>query len=242
MNGFLAALQFLTILPSGRTRPFLPGKMVPFFPVVGLILGLVLSGFDWVVGQYWPRPAAAVLDVFFLVMVTGAFHLDGLADTADGLYGRHPVEKALTIMKDSRVGAMGVVAITSVLAIKWAGLASLTDHRQWLLIIVPCYARASMLLGMKFLPYGRPAGGTGHAFFASPPKVSALWGLLPAVVISGLFGWKGFWLNVSFLMLTAATLYFYKRRLNCITGDMLGAMGEMCESGLFLLISMGGTS
>jgi adenosylcobinamide-GDP ribazoletransferase len=242
MNGFLGALQFLTILPLGQARPFLPEKMVPYFPVVGLVIGGILSGFDWLVGQWWPRPTAAVLDVLLLVIITGALHLDGLADTADGLYAKRPLEKALAIMKDSRVGAMGVVALVSGLALKWAGLVSLSEHRQWLLIIIPSYARASMLLGMQLLPYGRPEGGTAHAFFASPIKASGLWGLLPAIVISGLLGWKGLWLNACFLILVAATLFFYKRRVNCITGDMLGALGEICESALFLLISMGGSA
>lgn len=242
MNNLLAALQFLTILPAGRPRLFLPEKMTPFFPVVGLLLGLTLAGVDWAAVQMWPRPAAAVLDVFFLVIVTGAFHLDGLGDTADGLYGNHPAEKALAIMKDSRIGAMGVVAIVSGLALKWAGLASLDGHRPWLLMIIPAYARASMVLGMMFLPYGRPAGGTGHGFFESPVDFRRLWGLLPVVVLSGLLGWTGLWLNVFFVLLVASTLLFYKHRIHCITGDMLGAMGEVCESGLFLLISIGGVA
>lgn len=242
MKNLLAALQFLTILPAGRTRPFVPDKMTPFFPVVGLVLGLMLAGIDWAAVQMWPRPAAAVLDVFFLVIVTGAFHLDGLGDTADGLYGNHPVEKALAIMKDSRIGAMGVVAILSGLALKWAGLASLDGHRPWLLMIIPAYARASMLLGMIFLPYGRPSGGTGFGFFESAVDFRRLWGLLPAVVISGLLGWTGLWLNVFFAVLVASILLFYRRRIQCITGDMLGAMGEACESGLFLLISIGGVA
>jgi adenosylcobinamide-GDP ribazoletransferase len=239
-NGLVTALQFLTILPAGKARPFWPQKMMPYFPVVGLIIGGLLAGFDAVVAQWWPRPAAAVLDVLFLVVVTGAFHLDGLADTADGFYGGHSAQTALAIMKDSRVGAIGVVAIVGGLAIKWAGLASLADHRQWILIVVPSYARAGMLAGIRFLPYGRPEGGTGQAFFDSPLKASSFWGLLPAAVLSGLLGWKGVWLNACFVLLTAAVLFFYRRRLGCITGDMLGASGEICESGLFLLMATGG--
>lgn len=143
-------------------------------------------------------------------------------------------------MKDSRIGAMGVVAIISGLAIKWGGLASISDDRQWLLLLVPAYARASMLFGMRFLPYGRPEGGTGHGFFETPLKLAAFWGLLPLVLLSALMGWRAVWLNLCFGVLVTALLWFYKRRINCITGDMLGAMCEVCESGLFLLISMGG--
>jgi adenosylcobinamide-GDP ribazoletransferase len=99
-----------------------------------------------------------------------------------------------------------------------------------------------MLFGMKFLPYGRPEEGTGHGFFESPLKVTDFWGLLLLVLISGLVGWKGLMLNVFFGVLVIGVLFFYKRKVNCITGDMLGAMCESCESGLFLLISMGGFS
>ncbi|MDJ0828447.1 MAG: adenosylcobinamide-GDP ribazoletransferase [Desulfobacterales bacterium] len=240
MTGFLAALQFLTIIPGGRDRPFMPDRMIPFFPLVGLCIGGMLAGFDWAVGNLWSQPVASVLDVFILVFISGALHLDGLGDTADGLYGRRPVDKALAIMKDSRIGTMGVVAIISGLAIKWGGLASISDDRQWLLLLVPAYARASMLFGMRFLPYGRPEGGTGHGFFETPLKLAAFWGLLPLVLLSALMGWRAVWLNLCFGVLVTALLWFYKRRINCITGDMLGAMCEVCESGLFLLISMGG--
>ena len=83
-------------------------------------------------GKAWSQPVASILDVFLLVIITGALHLDGLGDTADGLYGRRPVEKALAIMKDSRIGAMGVVAIICGLAIKWGGLSGLDADRRWL--------------------------------------------------------------------------------------------------------------
>jgi adenosylcobinamide-GDP ribazoletransferase len=182
---------------------------------------------------------ASLLDILFLAVLTGAFHLDGLGDAADGLLGQRPKEKALTIMKDSRLGTMGLVAIVFGLALKWAGIAGLDANRTLLLIIVPAYARGGMLFGMRFLEYGRPDGGTGLDFFKNRLEWTAFWGLTAPVALSLFLGWTALWLNLSFVALTTVLIWYYKRRVGCITGDMLGAMAEILESGLFLLISMG---
>jgi adenosylcobinamide-GDP ribazoletransferase len=77
-------------------------------------------------------------------------------------------------------------------------------------------------------------------FFKSRPEWTAFWGLAAAVVLSVFLGWTAVWLNLGFAALTAVLVWYYKRRAGCITGDMLGAMAEILESGLFLLVSMGG--
>jgi adenosylcobinamide-GDP ribazoletransferase len=241
MRHFISAIQFITILPVGRADTFEPAKMIPYFPIVGLSLGLLTALFDQLATALWSRPVASLLDILFLAVITGAFHLDGLGDSADGLLGQRPKEKVLTIMKDSRLGTMGLVAIVFGLALKWAGIAGLDADRTLLLVIVPAYARAGMLFGMRFLEYGRPAGGTGVDFFTSKLKWSAFWGLTAPVVMSVFLGWTALWLNLSFVALIALLIWYYTRRLGCVTGDMLGAMAEILESGLFLLVSMGGT-
>ncbi len=240
MRLFIPALQFITRLPVGRAETFEPAKMIPYFPIVGLSLGLLTALFDQLATALWSRPVASLLDILFLAVITGAFHLDGLGDSADGLLGQRPKEKVLTIMKDSRLGTMGLVAIVFGLALKWAGIAGLDADRTLLLVIVPAYARAGMLFGMRFLEYGRPAGGTGVDFFESKLKCSAFWGLVAPVVMSVFLGWTALWLNLSFVALTALLIWYYTRRLGCVTGDMLGARAEILESGLFLLVSMGG--
>lgn len=242
MRNLISAIQFLTILPLGKPGIFDPKGIIRFFPVVGVILGLLLAVFDQAAFRLWPRPVAALLDVVFLVAVTGAFHLDGLADTADGLYGHRSREKALEIMKDSRIGVMGLVAVVCGLSIKWGGIACLDVHRSLLLIIIPSYARAGMIFGIRFLEYGRAEGGTGHSFFAGTPALQDFWGLIVPVVLSFFLGWKGLWLNVVFLILTILILSYYKKRIGCITGDMLGAMNEIIESLLFLMVSAGAMS
>lgn len=240
MKNFISALQFITILPVGPARPFEASALAPHFPLVGLALGLLLAGCDALALRLWHPPVAALLDVILLIAVTGAFHIDGLGDTADGLYGCRPPAKALAIMKDSRVGSMGVVAIVSVLALKWAGISGLTADRGLLLVLVPAYARAGMLFGMRWLPYGRPEGGTGQAFFTRPLRPAAFSALLPLLALSLLAGPRALVLNVGFAALTTAILLYYRHKINCITGDMLGAMTETTEAGLFLLLSAGG--
>ena len=237
MKAFVAALQFLTVLPVGVGGTYAPRAMIGWFPIVGLVLGLLLAVFDGVARHLWDPSAAAVLDVVLLTLLTGALHLDGLGDTADGLYGRKPAEKALAIMKDSRIGAMALVSVAAVLALKWSGLAELTRDRFLLLVLIPAYARGAMLFAIRGLPYGRSAG-TGYDLFETPLTRRDFSGLLPVVGLSLLLGWSAFFLNLFFAGLVAATLAYYRRKIGCVTGDMLGAMAEVTESALFVLMAM----
>lgn len=240
MKNFRSAIQFLTVLPAGRAAEFDAPGMLPWFPLVGLLLGGLLALLDSFASRWWSPAVVAVLDVVLLAVMTGAFHLDGLGDTADGLFSHRTREKALEIMKDSRIGAMGVVALGSVLALKWAGISGLNDHRSLLLILVPAYARGGILAAMRCLEYGRPGGGTGLPFFTRKPAARHFWALAAAMLLSLGLGPMALRLNVGFVLLTAGVIAYYKRRLGCVTGDMLGAMTEATEAGLFLIASMGG--
>jgi len=238
MKSLIAAIQFLTILPLGKPKIFDPKGMIPFFPVVGLILGGLVLIFDRAAMRLWSEPVVAMLDVILLVVLTGAFHLDGLGDAADGLFGHRSKEEALAVMKDSRIGVMGLVAIVCGLSIKWCGIMELHAHRSLLLVIIPAYARGGMIFGIRFLEYGRPNGGTGHPFFGNRLKISAFCGLFTTLLLSLFLGWRCVWLNLVYAIITTAILLYYKKRIKCITGDMLGAMVEILESALFLLVSI----
>jgi len=238
MKRLIAALQFLTIIPLGKSAIYDPKGMIPFFPIIGLFIGGLLSIFDHVALNFWPSPVTAILDVVFLVVITAALHIDGLGDTSDGLMGHRSREKALTIMKDSRIGVMGLVAIVCTLAVKWGGIMHLNDHRVLLLVLVPAYSRSVMIFGIRFLEYGRPDGGTGYDLFDESLKLSAFQWILIPVILSIFLGWKGIWLNITFALITALIILYYKKRMGCITGDMLGAMTEVTESLLFLLVSI----
>lgn len=238
---FLSALGFITVLPTGKNYTYSPAGMTPLFPVVGLIVGGLLACFDAAVRILWNPDVAALLDVIFLIVITGAFHLDGLADTADGFFSHRSRERMLEIMKDSHIGAMGVVALFCGLSTKWAGIGSLQGsglERALILLLVPAYARSSLMFGIRFLPYGRTEGtGKGH-FDKTLSFRDFAWMTLP-VVLSFALGFKGIVLNLAFIMMVMSLLGYYKKKMGCITGDMLGAMVEVGESVLFLALVMG---
>ena len=239
LSDLRSAILFITILPAGRDVPWSPLGMIRFFPVVGIILGILLFGFDRLASLFWAPGVVSILDTVWLVLLTGAFHLDGLGDSADGLFSHRPKERVLEIMKDSRTGMMGLVAVVCMLAVKSAGIYAMkTQLHGWAFaaacIIIPAYARASMLFGIRFLRYGRKNTGTGLDLFEKPLAGKEFVYLLIPVLLSLTLGVKCLLINLVFTMATAGLLYFYKLKLNCITGDMLGAMTETIETILFL--------
>ena len=240
MDGLVGALQFLTILPLGPPARFSPRQMFRFFPVAGIVVGALVSAFDALAGRWLPIPLVAALDVALLALVTGALHLDGLADAADGLLGCRDRQRALDIMKDSRVGAMGLVAVVTVLLVKTAALGAIVDQRALGLILAPALARCAMMLAIHRLPYARPEGGTGHAFFEAPIRLSDfLWIALPAV-LSALLGWRALVLWAAWAAAVWLLVAFFRRRIGAITGDMLGAVAEVLEACLCVALAVGG--
>jgi len=234
-----SAILFITILPAGRNVAYSPMGMIRFFPVIGLIIGGLLVLTDLVASRLWAMPVAALMDLLFLVVITGAFHLDGLGDTADGIFSHRSRERALEIMKDSRTGMMGLVAVVCVLALKLAGIWSIKDsgtsaQTLLLLFLVPAYARASMIFGIRFLNYGRKDTGTGLDLFEHPIGIKDFTYCLIPLFFSLFIGYKGLVLNILFCIGIIIILVFYKKKMNCITGDMLGAMNELLEALLFL--------
>ena len=240
MNALITSLQFISAIPLGRPRPFDPKGIIVHFPLAGLAIGFILALFDLFASAVWPPVVAGVLDVALLAAVTGAFHLDGLADTADGLYGQREREKALAIMKDSRVGAMGLVAVACVLLVKAAAVGSVAHGRFLALMIVPAYARSAMMAGIRFLPYARGKEGTGSAFFETPLSAVDFKYLAAPVILSLFLGWRGLLLNLVFAAATAALIFIYRKKLGGVTGDLLGAMTEILEAVLFLAVCVGG--
>ncbi|MCK5541146.1 MAG: adenosylcobinamide-GDP ribazoletransferase [Desulfobacterales bacterium] len=242
LSDFKSALQFITILPSGKNSHFSPSGMIRFFPIIGLVIGSLLIVFDLIASVFFYEGVVVLLDLIFLVVITGAFHLDGVGDTADGIFSHRSREKALLIMKDSRTGMMGLVAVVCTLAVKFAGIysvkASCSGTTVMLLfLIIPAYARSSMIFGIKFLNYGREKG-TGHDFFTRELEFKDFIWLCIPVIISVFTGYKFIIINFSFGLMVFAILFFYKKKMNCITGDMLGAMTEVIEALLFVVAGM----
>lgn len=186
-NDFKSALQFITILPTGENPHFSPSGMIRFFPVVGLLIGALLIVFDLIVSIFFYEGIVVLFDVLFLVAITGAFHLDGVGDTADGIFSHRSREKALLIMKDSRTGMMGLVAVVCTLAVKFAGIYSVKVYcsgttAMLFFLIIPAYARASIIFGIKYLKYGRESG-TGYDFFSRELEYKDfIWFLIPVIL------------------------------------------------------------
>ncbi len=211
MKSLISALQFLTILPLGRPRDLNAPKTIPWFPVVGLVIGFMLVLGDYTFSMLWPDTVVAILDLLLLAILSGGLHLDGLGDTADGMLSHRSLEQILTIMKDSRIGVMGLLAIVFILAIKWAGINFLGDYRALYLLIIPAYSRGAMMFGIKFLGYGRPQGGIGTDFFSDKPPIYALSVFILPVCMSLWLGLRAIWFNSLFILMTALILFLLQK-------------------------------
>jgi adenosylcobinamide-GDP ribazoletransferase len=242
LDDLAGALQFLTILPLGTADRFDPRRVMRFFPVAGIVIGSIVSAFDALATLALPLPVVAALDMVLLALITGALHLDGLADSADGLLGHHDRSRALAIMKDSRVGAMGVVAVVLVLIVKTLGLGAVIQHRALALVLVPAFARSAMMVAMTVMSYARSEGGTGRAFFHPPARAVDLAAIALPSGLSMFLGWRCVVILAVFAGVTSLVLYFYRRRLGGVTGDLIGALGEVMEAALWVALAAGTAS
>lgn len=236
----VSALRFLTILPlpyNTLQQPLNARRMMSLFPLCGLCIGLIAAALDMAAAFFWSLPAVSFLIVLSLAAISGALHLDGLADTADGLYGLRDPQRALQIMKDSRIGTMGAITLICCVVLKWIGVWGIGPHRTLWIVLIPAYARAAVLFGVRCLPYGRPEG-TGRSFFLEPLRATDFWGVMLLILLSQAAGPRMVVINIGFALIVTAMIAYYRRKVNCITGDMLGAMIEITETGLFLLASV----
>lgn len=166
MRNFVSALSFLTVLPSGRVAGPPDGASVLYFPVVGILIGGMLAGVDWLGSLFLYDELRALVDVAFLALITGGLHLDGLADSADALYFHHDPAKALQIMKDPRIGVMGVLALIFGLGFKFAGLLVLDIQQCWIgFLVAPALARSAQVVGLVFMNDARETGGVGRTLY-----------------------------------------------------------------------------
>jgi adenosylcobinamide-GDP ribazoletransferase len=241
LGGALAAFRYLTVFPLPRSRVAGDlGSAAGWFPVVGLALGACLALASLAADRLVPPVVAAMLLVALWSALTGGLHLDGLADTADGLGGGWSRERALAIMRDGRSGPYGVTAIVLLLGLKGAALASLPDGLVWrTLVAAPVLGRTGPLLLARLCPPARPEGA-GHAFAAGArPSGLVAAGLVAATVSVGTLGlWGLLPLGAAALAAWGAAVHL-RRRLGGFTGDTLGALIETIETGvLTIAVSM----
>src|SRR6266851_4809133 len=180
MSGFWSALQFLTRIPVPRGEYRLETS-VPWLPVVGLVLGVILAGIDWGLRTLAvDQLVVSTLVVVLLLVLSGALHADGLMDTCDAVFGHATPERRLEIMRDPHVGAFGVVGLVCVVALKIAAVYALPValRPQWL-VLAPGLGRWSIVLLATMFPYGRASGLGAPLKAAATTRVLILATLLP---------------------------------------------------------------
>jgi adenosylcobinamide-GDP ribazoletransferase len=244
--GLITAIRFLTIIPVPWGRPESPqavGRSQAYFPLVGLGLGLALVGIDQGLGRVLADAPRAWLLVLALAVLSGGMHLDGLADSADGLLGAHgrTRERRLAIMHDGRVGAYGVVALIAVLSLKWSAVVSLPgDVRAEALLLTPCLGRATVVVGTTAFPYARRAGLGLPLHQAARGSTLAVAGAIALGAAGALLGWGGLVIAIVVTATALAIGAWATRRLGGLTGDVYGALVEITEVMTLLLVAAGG--
>jgi adenosylcobinamide-GDP ribazoletransferase len=249
-SGFLTelrlAVSFLTIIPvidQRRASEDAVAASFAWFPVVGCLIGVALAAEDWLLSYVFAQVIRSVLIVISLTVLTGAVHLDGLADTADALGAGRDRDRALDIMRDSRVGTFGASAIFFDLTLKILALSTLAGTRRYAaLIIAPTLARFAMVMVGVGIPYLRESG-SGTAFLNSQSlgwrrRVAVIFLIIDCAILLSPFRTVGV-LAVSIALLTAFLMHlFYRRWLGGVTGDLIGACGEVIEIAVLLTMSL----
>jgi adenosylcobinamide-GDP ribazoletransferase len=243
LRQILTAFRFLTIIPlpwfSQNDSDYFPGS-VKFFGLIGLLIGVSASILTHLFSSFLPNPLLCCFLLLYLSLISGFLHLDGIADTADGFFSSRPKEKILAIMKDSRTGAMGVIALVFLLLIKLCAFLSMPHEVLPLAaFFLPLAGRCAIVYTMNFLPYARAEGGLGQLFYTMN-KTGNLW-ITTLIFFSGGF-LVNFPLTILLLCVLLAVVALFgvwcKRMIGGITGDTLGAVCETTEATVAVSMSI----
>lgn len=247
MRHFFIAFQFLTIIPlpfTVRCEEGDLGRSMSFFPLVGLTLGALLAGTDYLIAPWLPREVADLLLIIALSAVTGALHLDGLADVCDGLAARGGRERFLEVMKDSRIGAVGVVGLVLGLLLKYQAFVHIPlEYKREALLFFPMAARFSQVQLTVGARRAR-TDGLGSLFISG----AGIWQFIAAYAVTLtaaylLLGIRGIYCAIVLYAFTWLFKSWFHKRLGGITGDVIGCVSEFNEilCLLVLLILIGNT-
>ncbi len=221
------AIQFLTVLPAGAGDVGLSESAI-FFPLVGAGLGAAASGIYLALSRGLPTPLSSLAVLLFLVLATGGLHEDGLADVADAFRAGRPPAQIHAILKDSRIGAFGAMALIFSILFRWQALAALGPHSTTALVVSETLPRAAFVV---LAHIAKPVGtGLGSAFGAGLSRTTGLLAVAQGVAIAWLAG------PVLALIVVAGTSAiilmarsYFHRRIGGVTGDCLGATGQVVE-------------
>ncbi|HTJ89662.1 MAG TPA: adenosylcobinamide-GDP ribazoletransferase [Acidocella sp.] len=236
----LCALQFLTRLPVPAQQGFSAdwiNRSARYFPLVGQLVGLVAALVLLLAAQLWSPLVAGLLALLTAMLITGALHEDGLADTADGLGGGRDAAHRLAIMKDSRIGTYGVLALAFSTALKLVSLASLSPWAAACsLVAAHGVARAATVTVMHALPYAGDETTAKINIRTKPPRRSEVFVALalcawPLLLLNGAHALLGLMICAVLTIVMALTA---RRLIGGQRGDILGAVEQLCEAGFLL--------
>lgn len=226
------ALRFLTVLPVPGLPPMTEdsiGRAIPWFPLGGLLIGALLVPVAFVATWLWGALAGAALTVVAWGIITAGLHLDGVSDTFDAVMSWRPRERKLEIMKDSRIGAMGAMALVAVLLLKVAFLSAAGDRWLPALLLAPAFGRWADIYGIFMFPAARE-GGLGRSFQQHVRPSELLWataGVVALALLAG--GLRGVIALLAVWLGTQLLARWWTRDLGGLTGDTYGALCEIGE-------------
>jgi adenosylcobinamide-GDP ribazoletransferase len=239
---FLVAVQFLTRLPvllSSSPSEKTVGYSLLFYPLVGLMIGALLSALGWLLRDAPPLVVAALL-LSGWVVLTGGLHLDGVADSADAwVGGMGDTEKTLAIMKDPNCGPAGVMAILLVLLLKFVSLYTLFMAQNWIVLLYATIL-ARTLIPLLFLttPYVRRHGlGTSLVTYL-PRKLSIFVIIVSPLLLFLITGLDYFWLILTTILTFLVVRLMMIQRIHGTTGDTAGALIEITETNVLLTAAL----
>ena len=234
MKNFLRALSFLTILPMGQLplseEKELARSMV-FFPLVGLVIGLLLALGYYLLSFLFSKSLVLWLTIGLLALLTRGLHLDGFADTMDGLGSGGTRKKILEVMRDSRIGAFGVISLILLIGAKYFTLDQIPiPSIPYTLILMTVMGRNTMVLVCYRSPYARSEGGLAKPFTENLGYREMALSLVSAFGIALLLmGLKGILVFLGICLFSLGYRFFFIKKLGGVTGDILGAANELAE-------------
>ena len=240
MKSFVAALQFLTLCPWPKRADHSAeevGQATIFFPLIGFVLGAILALVNALLQPFAGSGLLSVALVTILALLTRGFHLDGLADTFDGLGAGGNRERVLSVMDDSRTGVFGLLAIVLVIFFKVYAIESMGNDRWRSLLIAPALGRWAMVL----LAHRSQAAkeGLGSTLIGHMETKHFLSATAITLILSAAVGQTaGITMMVWVALLTTGSKYYFHRRLGGVTGDTCGAIGELSETSVLVLLAL----
>lgn len=231
---FILLTQFLTRIPLNVTLNIEDDdfeKSTVFFPIVGIIIG----AFNYVIYLIFSKFSEGLLPIILTVLaniiITGALHIDGLADSCDGIFSARSKERMLEIMRDSRVGTHGVIGIAFDFILRIGVLTSVSTSKiVYFILISPVISRAMIVFASSISVYARTGEGLGTLFIEKVSKQRALITVCIALFVSFIFiKFLSFVLIISALLITLLIRSYFYSKIDGLTGDNLGAINEIIE-------------